>query len=129
MVPSATLFTAQPLWVHVDEKPLKSPAVGWVITTSPTMTPDPTGTSDVLAIAPPCAAADGGVVTASLLAADLSLPPSPHAASAPADSTMPAPRITCCRDTLTSSKTIANPDRKSTRLNSSHPSISYAVFC
>src|SRR5690348_17924670 len=26
-------------------------------------------------------------------------------------------------------KTLANLDRKSTRLNSSHPSISYAVFC
>src|SRR5438876_12424081 len=24
---------------------------------------------------------------------------------------------------------LSNPDRKSTRLNSSHPSISYAVFC
>src|SRR5690348_17529940 len=24
---------------------------------------------------------------------------------------------------------VTNPDRKSTRLNSSHPSISYAVFC
>src|SRR5690348_18105250 len=26
-------------------------------------------------------------------------------------------------------KVLGNPDRKSTRLNSSHPSISYAVFC
>src|SRR5438876_6556677 len=26
-------------------------------------------------------------------------------------------------------KILWNPDRKSTRLNSSHPSISYAVFC
>src|SRR5438876_4557437 len=29
----------------------------------------------------------------------------------------------------TGSGLIGNPDRKSTRLNSSHPSISYAVFC
>src|SRR4051794_41699734 len=27
------------------------------------------------------------------------------------------------------SRAFARPDRKSTRLNSSHPSISYAVFC
>src|SRR5438876_6877060 len=30
---------------------------------------------------------------------------------------------------LTSSRSVAVGDRKSTRLNSSHPSISYAVFC
>ena len=65
IVPSATLFTAHPLCVHFEEKPLKSPAVGWVMTTSSTMTPDPTGTSAVLAIAPPGASAGGGVVTAS----------------------------------------------------------------
>src|SRR5437867_9836049 len=33
--------------------------------------------------------------------------------------------ISCCGDALTHGK----PDRKSTRLNSSHRTISYAVFC
>src|SRR5690348_17710398 len=32
-------------------------------------------------------------------------------------------------DRLVEERTAAEPDRKSTRLNSSHPSISYAVFC
>src|SRR5690348_17586878 len=32
-------------------------------------------------------------------------------------------------DETRSSCTVMRPDRKSTRLNSSHPSISYAVFC
>src|SRR3989337_4120855 len=32
-----------------------------------------------------------------------------------------------CRDGL--NRTVTHPDRKSTRLNSSHGSISYAVFC
>src|SRR5690348_18124291 len=31
--------------------------------------------------------------------------------------------------TLNESRLFFRPDRKSTRLNSSHPSISYAVFC
>src|SRR5438876_11262546 len=33
------------------------------------------------------------------------------------------------RDTRRAGRGRAHPDRKSTRLNSSHPSISYAVFC
>src|SRR4051794_41756690 len=32
-------------------------------------------------------------------------------------------------DELAAAGTVTEPDRKSTRLNSSHPSISYAVFC
>src|SRR6202000_3579270 len=35
---------------------------------------------------------------------------------------------TCCPSTL-GCRTCPTTDRKSTRLNSSHPSISYAVFC
>src|SRR2546430_10011920 len=35
----------------------------------------------------------------------------------------------CTADTLTRSVRIGNQDRKSTRLNSSHSQISYAVFC
>src|SRR6201999_84912 len=50
-VPSAPLSRVHPLWVHFAEKPLNTPAVGWVTTMSPTITPDPTGTSVVLAMA------------------------------------------------------------------------------
>src|SRR5690348_18162048 len=41
---------------------------------------------------------------------------------------LPAERL---RDdgTLVADDRIVEPDRKSTRLNSSHPSISYAIFC
>src|SRR5438876_11680903 len=43
-------------------------------------------------------------------------------------------RSALCRRQLSSDEQdrisgLARPDRKSTRLNSSHPSISYAVFC
>ena len=51
IVPSATLSTVQPLCVHFAEKPLNTPADGWVTTTSSTITPEPTGTSAVLAMA------------------------------------------------------------------------------
>src|SRR5438876_8510056 len=37
--------------------------------------------------------------------------------------------LACLDDSWNSSKIIRHEDRKSTRLNSSHPSISYAVFC
>src|SRR6476469_9291023 len=48
MVPSATLFTVQPAWVQIAEKPLNSPADGCVTTILSTITPEPTGTSAVL---------------------------------------------------------------------------------
>ena len=38
--------------VQVAQKPRNWPAVGWVMTVSPTITPDPTGTSAVLAMGP-----------------------------------------------------------------------------
>src|SRR5438876_3987175 len=38
----------------------------------------------------------------------------------------PGPRTSCCAISPTPA---TSTDRKSTRLNSSHPSISYAVFC
>ena len=68
IVPSAILSTVQPLCVQVDEKPLNTPAVGWVTTTLSTITPDPTGTSAVLAMTfaagaaavPPVAGGAGG---------------------------------------------------------------------
>src|SRR6266567_7957207 len=41
----------------------------------------------------------------------------------------PAPRTTCCSPTAAGRTGPATPDRKSTRLNSSHSQISYAVFC
>src|SRR3984893_3214252 len=50
MVPSATVDTVHPKCVQVAEKPLNTPAEGCVTTTSSTITPDPTGTSDVLAM-------------------------------------------------------------------------------
>src|SRR5689334_18960126 len=55
--PSAILLTLHPACGHTVENPLKSPAVGWVITTSSTMSPEPTGTSAVLANGAPGAAA------------------------------------------------------------------------
>src|SRR5438874_10011230 len=39
------------------------------------------------------------------------------------------PRRTGCRRSTASSSSTGAPDRKSTRLNSSHVEISYAVFC
>ena len=69
MVPSATSFTVHPACVQVDENPLKSPAAAWVTTTSPTMSPDPTGTSDVLAIALFCSGAVPPVVGAAVVVA------------------------------------------------------------
>src|SRR6266487_5590870 len=38
-------------------------------------------------------------------------------------------RLTASRPTSSSAAFATSRDRKSTRLNSSHPSISYAVFC
>src|SRR6202040_4405521 len=38
------------------------------------------------------------------------------------------PPLAACREAFAHSSTVGS-DRKSTRLNSSHPSISYAVFC
>src|SRR5690348_1667977 len=41
-----------------------------------------------------------------------------------------APIRLCCKDSRARVRArVLPPDRKSTRLNSSHPSISYAVFC
>src|SRR5690348_17723666 len=39
------------------------------------------------------------------------------------------PRLKISTRSSSSSRTFESADRKSTRLNSSHPSISYAVFC
>src|SRR5690349_22339836 len=39
------------------------------------------------------------------------------------------PTARCCPDSLERSLLRQSPDRKSTRLNSSHVEISYAVFC
>src|SRR5690348_18206952 len=49
----------------------------------------------------------------------------------PISRTWPAPSKVCgsARPGGSRSRASAIPDRKSTRLNSSHPSISYAVFC
>src|ERR1700736_3048368 len=52
IVPFATSDTVHPWCVQVADRPLKFPAVGWVTTMLPTITPDPTGTSDFFAIAP-----------------------------------------------------------------------------
>src|SRR5437588_8005775 len=42
----------------------------------------------------------------------------------------PEPHPTCCPPEMPTAALLANaPDRKSTRLNSSHTVISYAVFC
>src|SRR5689334_8571800 len=79
MVPSATLSTMHPLCVHFAENPLKTPAEGCVTTMSSTITPDPTGTSAVLAMdfaagvaVPPAVGA--AVVVADSLAASVFLP-------------------------------------------------------
>jgi hypothetical protein len=50
MVPSATVETVHPKCVQVAENPLNTPAEVCVTTTSSTIRPDPTGTSDVLAM-------------------------------------------------------------------------------
>jgi hypothetical protein len=61
MAPSAILLTLHPAWGHTDESPVNVPAVGCVTTTSPTITPEPTGTCDTLvnAVAVEGGAADG----------------------------------------------------------------------
>src|SRR5690348_17731565 len=48
----------------------------------------------------------------------------PHAS----DATFPRP-LHAAADSTTGRQSLQTIDRKSTRLNSSHPSISYAVFC
>src|SRR5207249_11361210 len=45
------------------------------------------------------------------------------------EQTIPSPGLTARRIPLTGSANVPLRDRKSTRLNSSHVSISYAVFC
>ena len=62
MVPSATSSTVHPLCVKIAEKPLNSPADGCVTTISSTITPEPTGTSAVVAIAFAGAAGPGALV-------------------------------------------------------------------
>src|SRR5438874_6473353 len=42
---------------------------------------------------------------------------------------MPVRYIACITKKLSTNQPTASPDRKSTRLNSSHVEISYAVFC
>ena len=58
IVPSCTSDTVQPACVQMADNPLNTPAEGWVSTMSSMITPDPTGTSEILAIA---FAAAGGV--------------------------------------------------------------------
>ena len=103
MVPSTTSFNAHPACVQVDEKPLNSPAAAWVTTTSPTMTPEPTGTSEVLAMTlvssgavPPVV---GGAFVVVAVSPDASgfLPYVVQAASTDATSPSPAPIRTFCR--------------------------------
>src|SRR5258708_37332256 len=80
IVPSATLFTVHPACVHFAEKPLNTPAVGWVSTVLSTITPEPTGTSAVLAMtfaagaAPPAEAGGAAVVVLGSPAASGFLP-------------------------------------------------------
>src|SRR5436853_3794407 len=54
-----------------------------------------------------------------------STPPSSASGSSPSS----APSSTCVSTSRATSPTTASSDRKSTRLNSSHLGISYAVFC
>src|SRR5690348_18037614 len=58
------------------------------------------------------------------------LPTEGHDTDSACELDMPRPgtSIACCQVPKRSTATVAR-DRKSTRLNSSHPSISYAVFC
>ena len=60
IVPPTTSLTVHPALVQIAEKPLKTPSVGWVSTTSPMILPDPTGTSVFLAIAFAGSAGDAG---------------------------------------------------------------------
>src|SRR6185436_21172259 len=66
MVPFSTVDTSHPLCGHTVENPLNTPAVGCVITVPLAITPDPTGTSAVLAraVAVPGAAATEDPVAA-----------------------------------------------------------------
>jgi hypothetical protein len=50
MVPPLIEDTVHPMWVQVEEKPSKVPALGWVMTMawSGRITPPPTSTSDAL---------------------------------------------------------------------------------
>src|SRR5262245_24393370 len=102
MVPSATLSSVHPLWVHFAEKPLNTPAVGCVTTMSPTITPDPTGTSVVLAMAFAAGAAvppGAAVVGLDSLAASGLLPYVLQAATTAVTRPRPAPSRTFCRET------------------------------
>src|SRR3954447_11755546 len=104
--PSVIWETVHPAWVQIGEKPLKSPAAGWVITTFSRITPDPTGTSAVLANAPDADAADGADAAGDELAASEPaelLPEVLHAATVVASRPSPAPAITARRGGLKSS--------------------------
>ncbi len=59
-----TSATVHPACVQMAEKPLNCPGAGCVITTSSTITPEPTGTSPVLAIACTGTAAPSGAAVA-----------------------------------------------------------------
>lgn len=59
MLPSAISDTVQPWCVQIADIPLNVPAAGWVMTVSPTITPEPTGTADVFTSALP-KSVDGG---------------------------------------------------------------------
>jgi hypothetical protein len=48
MAPSTILLTVQPACGHTDDNPANVPAVGCVTTMSPTITPEPTGTSETV---------------------------------------------------------------------------------
>src|SRR3712207_7505741 len=52
-----------------------------------------------------------------------------QARPAPADALPPTINLGNFRELFAEKETVQGPDRKSTRLNSSHANISYAVFC
>src|ERR1700730_2879247 len=102
IVPSATLFTVHPACVHFAEKPLNTPAVGWVTTILSTITPEPTGTSAVLAMTLAAGAAvppdaRWPAVVDSVTASGF-LPYVEQAASTAVTRPSPAPSSTFCRE-------------------------------
>jgi hypothetical protein len=87
IVAPATSDTVHPACVQIADRPLKTPAEGCVTTMSPTITPDPTETSDVLAMTfagpdPAGAPVASGLGLASGLAPRLVHAPTAVAASA-----------------------------------------------
>src|ERR1700712_3843129 len=100
MVPLLIFETAQPWWVHLEEKALNWPAVGWVTPTplSAKTLPPPSGMSAVFASAPPFAPPAGAGFTASLPVVLSELPhPVRATAAIPAAPTAPTAVTTVLR--------------------------------